>query len=215
MIMSWAEERAIERSTAVQRSRSRVENQIRAILDAARRLVEAKGDSFTTQELAKEAGVALQTFYRYFASKDELLLAVIGDGLSDACRRWSAAAGDLTDPLERLRFFVTSPLAGLERNPDRYTLAQFVVSTHWQLHRVFPKELAQAEKPLVDLIHTEIRAAADAGSVKSAGTHQDAWFIVELVRSVYHHYAYAPGPTREVQENLWSFCLRALGAAES
>ncbi len=115
--MSRAEERAVERSTAVQRSRTRIENHVRAILDAAHRLVETKGDAFTTQELAKEAGVALQTFYRYFSSKDELLLAVIGDGLDDACRRWSVTAETLAGPLERLRFFVTSPLAGLDREP--------------------------------------------------------------------------------------------------
>ena len=59
------------------------------MLDAARRLIDAKGDEFTTQELVAEAGVALQTFYRYFASKDELLLAVIGDAMTDACERWA------------------------------------------------------------------------------------------------------------------------------
>ncbi|TCN54184.1 TetR family transcriptional regulator [Rhodococcus sp. SMB37] len=209
--MSRAEERAVERSVAVQRSRSRVENQIRAILDAAHRLVEAKGDAFTTQELAKEAGVALQTFYRYFASKDELLLAVISDGLSDACRQMTAAADGLTDPLQRLRFFITASLGGRSRDPERHTLAQFIVATHWRLHRVFPKELAEADRPLVDLIHTEIRAAADAGLVTSTDTEQDAWFIVELTRSVYHHYAYAAGTVAEVQEQMWHFCLRALG----
>jgi AcrR family transcriptional regulator len=41
----------------------------------------------------KEAGVALQTFYRYFASKDELLLAVIADAMTEAC-----AAGPRPQP---------------------------------------------------------------------------------------------------------------------
>ena len=209
--MSWAEERAVERSTAVQRSRNRIENHVRAMLDAAHRLITVKGDAFTTQELAKEAGVALQTFYRYFSSKDELLLAVIGDGLSDACRRWSTAADDLTDPLERLRFFVTSPLSGLDAEPPRHSLAQFIVSTHWQLHRVFPKELAQVEQPLVDLLETEIRAGIDAGLLTSTDTEKDAWFITELIRSVYHHCAYSPNGIDNIQEQLWQFCLRALG----
>ncbi len=209
--MSRAEERAVERSTAVQRSRTRIENHVRAILDAAHRLVETKGDAFTTQELAKEAGVALQTFYRYFSSKDELLLAVIGDGLDDACRRWSVTAETLAGPLERLRFFVTSPLAGLDREPRRHSLAQFIVSTHWQLHRVFPTELAQAEQPLVDLLEKEIRAGVAAGLLTSTDTAEDAWFVTELVRSVYHHCAYTAGDTSDLQEQLWQFCLKALG----
>ena len=87
---SWVE-RAVDRSAAVQRSRSRIANQVRLMLDAARRLIGEK-DDFTTQELVAEAGVALQTFYRYFASKDELLLAVIGDAMTEACERWGQAA---------------------------------------------------------------------------------------------------------------------------
>lgn len=49
--------------------RERIANQVRLMLDAALRLIREKGDSFTTQELVKEAGVALQTFYRYFATR--------------------------------------------------------------------------------------------------------------------------------------------------
>ena len=45
-----------------------------------------KGPNFTTQELVKEAGIALQTFYRYFGSKDHLHLAVIED-----TNRWTFA----------------------------------------------------------------------------------------------------------------------------
>ena len=85
---SWVE-RAVERSAAVQRSRSRIANQVRLMLDAARRLIRDQDGDFTTQDLVAEAGVALQTFYRYFASKDELLLAVIGDAMTEACDRWA------------------------------------------------------------------------------------------------------------------------------
>ena len=84
------------------------------MLEAAGRLIDAKGDEFTTQELCAEAGVALQTFYRYFASKDELLLAVIGDAMIDACERWAEAAAELPDPLARLRYYLTSTLERLD-----------------------------------------------------------------------------------------------------
>jgi TetR/AcrR family transcriptional regulator len=57
--VSWVE-RAVERSAAVQRSRERIAAQVRQMLDAARTLIAIKGDEFTTQELAAEAGVALQ-----------------------------------------------------------------------------------------------------------------------------------------------------------
>jgi TetR/AcrR family transcriptional regulator len=208
--VSWAEERAAERSAAVQRSRARIANQVRLMLDAALRLIREKGDSFTTQELVKEAGVALQTFYRYFASKDELLLAVLGDAMADACTRWAAAAGELPDSVARLRFYVTAIIDVLDSEGGDDGTARFVVSTHWRLHRIFPAELAEAEQPLVDLLLTEINAAKEAGLLDPPNPEWAAWFIAELVRSVFHYYAYAPREA-DVKERLWEFCLAALG----
>jgi AcrR family transcriptional regulator len=70
----------------VQRSRTRGVEQARSIVQAARRLIEVKGPAFTTHELVREAGIALQTFYRYFPGKDHLLLAVIEDIIDESCR---------------------------------------------------------------------------------------------------------------------------------
>jgi len=208
--VSRAEQRAAERSAAVQRSRERIANQVRLMLDAALRLIREKGDAFTTQELVKEAGVALQTFYRYFASKDELLLAVLADAMNDACTRWADAAKDLPDPVARLRFYITTVIEVLDSEAGAGGTAKFIVSTHWRLHQIFPEELAEAEKPFVDLLLAEISAGADAGLLAPANPEWAAWFIAELVRSVYHYHAHAPLEP-EATEHLWEFCLTALG----
>lgn len=203
----------MERSAAVQRSRVRIAQQVRQMLDAARKLMDIKGDEFTTQELVAEAGVALQTFYRYFASKDELLVAVIGDAMTDACERWSEAAANLPDPLARLKFYITATLERLG-DADAGGTARFVVSTRWRLHRHFPKELADAEQPFVDLLRGEIEAAIEAGLLNPPDPEWDSWFLAELLRSVYHFYAFAPhaeGELDDVRERLWRFCLTALG----
>jgi TetR/AcrR family transcriptional regulator len=211
---SWVE-RAVERSAAVQRSRSRIANQVRLMLDAARRLISEKGGDFTTQDLVAEAGVALQTFYRYFASKDELLLAVIGDAMTEACDRWTKAAADVADPLDRLRLYITAPLEQFDGDGSEAAGMRFIVSTHWHLHRIFPTELAEAEKPFVDLLCAEVAAAVDAGLLRPQNPEWDAWFIVELLRAVYHYYAYAAKVDDDmtvVKEKLWQFCRTALGA---
>jgi TetR/AcrR family transcriptional regulator len=182
------------------------------MLDAALRLIRQKGDAFTTQELVKEAGVALQTFYRYFASKDELLLAVIADAMTESCTRWEAAARELPDPLARVRFYITSVIDVLDTEEGE--TARFVVTTHWRLHRIFPTELAEAEQPFVDLLLAEINAATKAGSLRPTNPESDAWFIVELVRAVYHYYAYAPRRD-DIKDQLWQFCLAALGGTPS
>ncbi len=184
------------------------------MLDAARALIATKGDEFTTQELAAEAGVALQTFYRYFSSKDELLLAVVGDSMIEACERWSQEAAQLPDPLSRLRFYITSTLERLSGVSRNAAMSRFVVSTRWRLHRQFPKELAEAEKPFLDLLRVEIDAAIDAGLLNPPDPEWDSWFLVELVRSVYHYYAFAEHDDSDIEvvkEKLWQFCLTALG----
>ena len=208
--VSW-EKRAADRSPSVQRSRMRTITQAKVMLDAALRLIRVKGDEFTTQELVKEAGVALQTFYRYFSSKDELLLAVIAYSLTEACERWAEAASPMPDPLVRPRFYVTSTLDALDAEDVTDAMPRFVVSTHWRLHRIFPEELADAEKPVAGLLLTEINACVDEGLLHPANPEWAAWFIAELVRTVYHDYVYASKPADEMKDQLWQFCLMALG----
>src|SRR5690349_20912723 len=72
-----------------------------AIVAAAHRLITAKGD-FTTQELIKEAGVALKTFYRYFVSKDQLLVEVLADLIEANALSLEAQARQLAGPVEQL-----------------------------------------------------------------------------------------------------------------
>jgi AcrR family transcriptional regulator len=182
------------------------------LLDAAHELIVERGDgSFTTQDLVKQAGVALQTFYRYFAGKDELLLAVIADSMAGACARWAESGKAMADPLDRLRFYITSALTGIGRaDTPHVPPAGFIVSTRWQLHQAFPIELAAAEQPFVDLLRLAIVAANEAGSTRSPDPDSDAWMIVALVRSVYHHYAHAP-PEPDIDARLWTFCARLLG----
>jgi TetR/AcrR family transcriptional regulator len=208
--VTW-EERTADRSPAVQRSRLRTVQQARVLIDAAIRLIAVKGDAFTTQELVKEAGVALQTFYRYFTSKDELMLAVIADSITSAADRWTAASVDVQDPIDRLHFYITSIFETVERGGDDAATALFIVSTHWRLHRILPTELAAAEKPLVDLMLDEIRRAQAAGVLHPSNPEMDAWFVIELARSVFHHYAYAPDRSEALKADLWNFCLKALG----
>ncbi len=110
---STSAERVADGSPAAQRSRARRVEQAQLIVDAGRRLIVERGDRFTTQELVKEAGVALQTFYRLFAGKDQLLLAVFEDLIAESCALYEAAALELPDPVTRLRFYVTEALRTL------------------------------------------------------------------------------------------------------
>jgi len=209
MTMSWTE-RAADRSPSVQRSRSKSVRQAKVIVDAARRLIREQGDSFTTQELVREAGVALQTFYRYFGGKDQLVLAVIEDMIAEAAAQYAELARNLPDPVSRLRFYVVSAVSAIDKDPGDGLGARFVTSEHWRLQRLFPAEIALATQPFTDLLAGEIRAAADAGLLRSADPDQDAWLISRLVMAVFHHYAYASPAEETMGEVVWRFCFAAM-----
>lgn len=207
--MTWAE-RAADRSPMVRRSRSKGVEQARTIVQAAQRLIEAKGPSFTTQELIKEAGIALQTFYRYFPSKDYLLLAVIEDIIDENCKGYKKRASKLTDPVDRLRLYVTATVSGLEggrKGPS------FITAEHWRLQTIYPDEISQATRPFTELLVDEIREAAAIGALDVPDPDYSAWLITQLVMAVFHHYDCAglDEPTARIAARLWGFCVAALG----
>ncbi len=210
--MSWVE-RAADRSPIVQRSRSRGMQQARAIVDAASRLILTKGSGFTTQELVKEAGVALQTFYRYFASKDQLLLAVLEDMIGRSVEEYEEQARGLAGPVERLHFYVCTILAFPWAAGEERATQQFVTAEHWRLQRLYPEEIADATRPVTDLILREVQAAVKEGLLESRNPEYDAWLVMQLVMAVFHYYAFAPIDESgdEISKRVWAFCLSALG----
>jgi TetR/AcrR family transcriptional regulator len=217
---SWAD-RAAERSPAVQRSRTRSVRQVQVIVDAARRLIRVKGASFTTQELVKEAGIALQTFYRHFEGKDRLLLAVFEEEITAGAARLDAAARALPDPVARLRFLITSSIESLrERDGDLpeaetgYIGPRFVTAEHWRLHQLFPDEMARIDQAFADLVERELREAAAAGLLAPSDPAGEAWFVTKLVMSTYHHYAFvsAKESIDDIAERMWRFCLPAFNS---
>ncbi|MBA2951075.1 TetR/AcrR family transcriptional regulator [Streptomyces himalayensis] len=204
-------DRATDRSPAVQRSRARSAQQMTAITRAAYRLIQEKGTSFTTQDLTKEAGLALQTIYRHFTSKDQILLAVVEDVIAEQGAQIEAAARQLPDPVARLRFYITGTLDSLRA--EDHSGPQFITAEHWRLYQLFPDEMVQANQHFADLVERELREAADLGMLRPNDPAADAWFVMKLVMSVYHHYAFATAkePIEDIAEQLWSFCLSSWG----
>jgi len=211
----WAE-RVADRSEAVQRSRARQIEQAHAIVAAARRLIIERGDQFTTQELVKEAGVALQTFYRIFGGKDQLLLAVFEDLIAESCADYERAAEALPDPIARLHYYVSVTVGGVAE--ASYGIGpRFVTAEHWRLHQLFPEEMAHATQHFTDMVARQLALAVEEGVATSNDVPGDSWFITKLVMATFHHYAYSEASTDRnvIAEDLWSFCRRAIGGTES
>jgi AcrR family transcriptional regulator len=180
------------------------------LLAAAHRLVLERGENFTTQDLVKEADVALQTFYRHFGGKDQLLIAVIAEMIVAHCESLAARASSLEDPVERLHFYITDTLS-LVSSPAPGA-GRFMTSQHWRLHQLHPEALAEANRPFADLVQREVEAARAAGLLAPRAPERDAWIINQLVMAVFHYYSFADDDAAEtVADDVWQFCLAALG----
>jgi AcrR family transcriptional regulator len=206
-------ERAAERSPLMRERRSRNVRQMQIMVEAAKRLIARKGSGFTTQELAREAGVALQTFYRHFGGKDQLLLATMEDLHTTNAAGYAAAARDLPDPLARLHYYVVAALTTLDSPDPLVQPPRFVTAEHWRLHQLFPEEMALATQPTIDLFASDLRAAQEQGLIALTDVDRSAELMVMLVRTVYHHYAFKS--TEEtpaaIAEHVWEFCLTGIG----
>jgi AcrR family transcriptional regulator len=209
--IGWAE-RAADRSPSVQRSRVRSVEQARRIVAAAKVLVADRGASFTIQELVKEAGVALKTFYRYFEGKDQLLLAMLEEEIVDGCEQLRAATASLPGPVERLHAYVDWIVTAMHDGSDQWR--QFVTSEHFRLQQVLPHDLARVNAAFADLLVPEIEAGQRAGTIAPGDAARAAWFVEQLVMAVFHHYAFAGPPPADIGESLWETCRRTLGVIQ-
>ena len=185
-----------------------------AILAAANRLVEGRRD-FTTQELIKESGVALKTFYRHYTSKDHLLIALIADRVQTNAT-WLEAEADtkgLLEPPARLEFFVKSPLLAMNSTTDDVN-PSFITAEHWRLHQLYPAEVVEATRPYSDLIRRTLEAGRADGTLSVRDPERDAWLMATMVMAVFHHYAFHPDdPGRAtVADGVWAFCEAAVKA---
>ncbi|UGQ10998.1 TetR/AcrR family transcriptional regulator [Yinghuangia sp. ASG 101] len=209
-------ERATHRSPAIPRSQARSAQQSRAITRAARRLIIEKGLPFTTAELTKESGVALQTIYRHFDGKDQVVLAVMKEVIAEHAVRAEAEALLLNDPVARLRLYITGTLNSLRLGMD-LTGPQCITAEHWRLYQLFPDDVARATQPFGALIERELVEAAAQGLLTPQNPTRDAWVAIRLVTATYHHYAFATvyDSVDEIADQVWAFCLAAFGGAQA
>ena len=212
--LSWAE-RAAQRSPSVERSRVRSVLRAQQILEAAFRLIAEKGSDFTAVELAKEAGIAIQTFYKHFGSKDQVLLAVLEQMIATTCEHLAEEARELPDPISRLRSYVMGLVLDIRPEGMANPVSRFVATEHWRLQQAHPVQLAAVIRPFTQLIEDELGAAAEAGLLTPTSVEYDAWLATQLVVAVFHHYAFAAveKSAEEIAEGLWAFCLGAWGGS--
>lgn len=113
--------------TAVLTARERARRELTAeILSAARRqLAEAGAAALSVRAVARELGLASSAVYRYFATRDELLTALIVEAYDSAGTAVEEAAGTAADersPRERFTAACSALRAWALGHPHEYAL---------------------------------------------------------------------------------------------
>jgi hypothetical protein len=134
---------------------------------------------------------------------------VIEDVIDESCAVFQVHASLLSDPVERLRYYVSATVEGLAAAGNG---PSFITSEHFRLQTLYPAEVSQATQHFTDLLVDEIHDAMAAGLVHPQNPEYSAWLITQLTMAVFHHYDCAglDEPTDQIAQRLWDFCFAAL-----
>src|SRR6516162_4121797 len=103
-------DRAVERTVAGRRAEYGTE--MRRIVDTTFSLIERSGSlDPSMREILAESGLSTQAFYRYFSSKDELMLALLDEGLRRLVDTLERRMARGASPTEQVRAWIEGVLA--------------------------------------------------------------------------------------------------------
>ena len=201
-------ERTLERSlrTARDRALSRSDRFMAAATELMR---ETNRTDFTVQEIVERSKMSLRSFYQHFASKDDLVLALLEEGIRGAIARLRVQVGRDEDPVLRLRTFITGLTRLTEDDPGSTTNRAFTVY-HLRLAESHPNEFSHAIAPQVDLLLEILEAGVATGQFRTdlPPPHLAAIVTQTLVSAMHMHVlgvqisgVPVTGP------DLFSFCL--------
>lgn len=158
-----------------------------AYTDEVRRLVQASFELIQEEgrleprvgAIVARAGLSNQAFYRHFRSKDELLLAVLDDGirqLSDYLRHRMQTADTA---VERIRRWIGG-LCEQVLQPEVAAATRPFALSRSRLAELFPTEVRESELQLTALLRDAIEQAHSGGELPDAEPDRDAKLLYDL-----------------------------------
>ncbi len=170
----------------------------------------------TVPALAGRAGMSTKTFYRHFASRDELLLAVLEEELAIGAHLVRKAVNAHSLPVARMHACVLAYVA----LPGRYGTPG--VRRAWtqlsqRLIALYPDRAKQSSAPMMAIFREGIEDLAAAGVVELDDPELTARGIFHLVTGHLVDAAYEerPGVYLRLGAHAWRFCCLGLNLASA
>lgn len=156
-------ERTVERSLKAARERA-ISRGDRFIAAAASLLRTTGKPDFTVQEVVDQSGMSLRSFYHHFATKDDLLLALVEETTRQFVEVQRPKVAAVDDPVEKLRAMLTTAFD--DERPDD-PASRGIVLFLWRLADSRSEEFATALRPQTDLVAEILELGADAGAFRT------------------------------------------------
>jgi AcrR family transcriptional regulator len=119
---------------------------------------------FTVVEVVEQAGMSLRAFYQHFATKDDLLLAVIEVTIHQHAAVARLRVDAAPDPVAKLEAMLRA-MYGSQESDD--PASRGLVLLHWHLADSRTDEFAHTIRPYVDLLTEILESGVADGSFRS------------------------------------------------
>jgi AcrR family transcriptional regulator len=198
-------DRAVDRSVGDRRTQYAEE--IQRVLEATYDLIGSSGKvDPSLREILAATNLSTQAFYRYFRSKDELLLLLLDDGRRRLVGSLERRMQKATTPEARVRAWIEGVLAQSADARAAGRTRPFVADQD-RLAEAFPREQQASVDLLVDLLATAIVPLHG-----TANARDDAVVVYRAVfATLRDHLIHDTRPTTAETGHLVQFCLQGVG----
>lgn len=209
-IPEWTR-RSVDRSLEAARDRARQRSD--RLVEAAMSLMQEHGGAdFTVQEVVERARMSIRTFYNFFESKDDLIVAVNATVIAEeVVPRLRKMCEMQSDPVRRLRSFVDGMY---ELTATSGPIHRALAIHDRRLAENRPGDLDRTLQPQLDLVTELIRDAEASGQIRLGGLG------LEAAARLMHHMLVSAAHARVLDpehglgvtaEELWAFCATGIG----
>ncbi len=188
--------------------------------DEADRLIRAAWDvlgrtgfsGFKVASVIRSAGSSTKAFYRHFATKDAMLLALLIDETRRASARFAARLATTSSPTDAVEMWIATMIGAAGRT-DLASRARLFASLS-QISSNFPDQVAHTRGPILAPLVTALQAGRTSGELPLAEPDADAPLIMALCGGVLRELLDGTASTDvdSAIANTRSLVLRSLGS---
>jgi AcrR family transcriptional regulator len=202
---------SVERSLQV--ARARAQDRSDRFVASATALMEERGDvDFTVQDIVDRSRMSIRTFYNFFASKDDVLVAahetVLANEVAPRLRKRCDAE---SDPVLKLKVYIEGIFA-LTAKPGPTSRA--LTTFRNRLAETRPDDLDRAFRPQIELVQELVKGVADAGRLKGQLSADKAAYLIHhtVLAAVHDRILASSHDIGVTADDLWVFCCSGVGA---